>query len=354
VVPVHAVRAPITVRPKRLSSPARTLLHNPGSGSWGRRRGVIFRRFRLISTGLKFNLDADSSPWKERFGQILLFDFNNPTKGASPLMIESPQKLKFNRRQFNPHGLGSWVNADGTISLFVINHLDDYSTVERFTYNLQRPSILHHEETIKSPAFHLISDIAATGTRSFYYINAFRNRALNSILQKLEMYFSMNWGSIGHCMRHQCGKVVPGLRMPTGITMSNDKRLLYLAHSGIEAIEVYEIGEHHTLTLKQAWLVETAINNISLDPETGDLWTGGTPVFYKSFYHSRDPLVPCPSQVLHFKTNKDGKIMKMREVYSEDGNRFVSLSTAALCHSNKLLIGSAFNKAAFCEVLYSG
>ena len=57
-------------------------------------------------------------------------------------------------------------------------------------------------------------------------------------------------------------------------------------------------------------------------------------------------------QVLQFKV-KEGKILKMREVYSENGNRFVSLSTSALYFDNKLLIGSAFSRAAICDVLYA-
>lgn len=303
--------------------------------------GLVF-----ISTGLKFNTDPESIPWKDRHGQILLFDFKASTKGALPLTLEWKHQ-----NNFNPHGLGSWANGDGTYSLFVVNHLEEESVVERFTFALQQPGVLKHEETTRSHSFHLLSDVAATGSKSFYYTNSFRNRD-GGIFQKIELKFSMSWGSVGHCMRHACGKVVGGLRIPSGIAMSANKKMVYISHIGEESIEVYEIVEHHYLQQKQVWPVETAINNINVDPLTGDLWTGGTSVFYKSLIHTYDPTFPCPSQVLHFKL-RDGKIIKMREVYSEDGNRFVSLSTSALYYDNKLLIGSAFSRAAMCEVLYT-
>ena len=101
----------------------------------------------------------------------------------------------------------------------------------------------------------------------------------------------------------------------------------------------------------------TFIDNINLDPVTGNLWLAGLPRVTDFAEHSKNLSLPSPSQVLTLQLGKPSSSgeafpdYKLREVYMNDGKE-VSGSSSAIFYKDRLLIGSVFSNMVFCEVKF--
>ena len=99
------------------------------------------------------------------------------------------------------------------------------------------------------------------------------------------------------------------------------------------------------------------MDNINVDPVTGDLWLAGIPKQMELVLHSFNLSYPCPSQVITVRLGEPSTSgtaysnIEIREVYMNDGRELAS-ATAAAVHKGRLLVGSLFNNLLYCDLNY--
>ncbi|XP_010343790.1 serum paraoxonase/arylesterase 1 isoform X2 [Saimiri boliviensis] len=122
-------------------------------------------------------------------------------------------------------------------------------------------------------------------------------------------------------------------------------KYVYISELLAHKIHVYEKHANWTLTPLKSLNFNTLVDNISVDPKTGDLWVGCHPNGMKIFYNSENP--PA-SEVLQIQ-NILAEEPKVTQVYAENGT-VLQGSTVASVYKGKLLIGTVFHKALYCEL----
>ncbi|KAM5255203.1 serum paraoxonase/arylesterase 1 isoform 2-T2 [Ctenodactylus gundi] len=123
-------------------------------------------------------------------------------------------------------------------------------------------------------------------------------------------------------------------------------RYVYVAELLAHKIHVYEKHANWTLTLLKSLDFNTLVDNLSVDPETGDVWVGCHPNGIKIFFY--DEKNPPASEVIRIQ-NILTEEPKVTVVYAENGTMLQG-STVASVYKGKLLVGSVFHKALYCEL----
>ncbi|WAR23853.1 PON3-like protein [Mya arenaria] len=112
-----------------------------------------------------------------------------------------------------------------------------------------------------------------------------------------------------------------------GINASPDKKTIYVAELGTKIIHALQRDDKLTTT----WYVDSAVDNIEVNQETGDLWIGSHPV-------------------LRIKL-RGGVMTSLEEIYADDGDELTA-STVAAYGAGKVFIGSLFTQTVVCDVKY--
>ena len=103
--------------------------------------------------------------------------------------------------------------------------------------------------------------------------------------------------------------------------------------------------------------VGSFVDNINVDPVTGNLWVAAIPRPLDCTQHSQNLSHPSPSQVLEIELGKPSASgiafpdHKVREVYMNDGKE-LSFATSALVYKDRLLVGAIFTNMLYCEVKF--
>ncbi|KAI0229005.1 Serum paraoxonase/arylesterase 1 [Lamellibrachia satsuma] len=274
-------------------------------------------------------------------GNILLFDFKKPRRGAHALDIVGD----LDRSTFSPVGLSIWRDYNSnTIYIFVVNARDDRKdTVEKFRFDEKRRK-LYHLRTYRDPIFTHPDDIVATGEDSFYFTNFFMFDFEVEFLRRLSL------GNVGFYDGTRGHILLTGRSIPNGINTSPDGKYVYLAEAGGKRISVYIRESDNTLTLTQVVPLRTFVDNIDVDVVSGHLWVAGFPDDQLLVSHMPWPhTVFAPSQVLRLTLSEDSKVTDISEVYYNDG-RQISASSVAVHYRRYMLVGSIFTKLLLCEV----
>jgi len=138
---------------------------------------------------------------------------------------------------------------------------------------------------------------------------------------------------------------------PNGVAVSKDQKHLYVAMPLQEVIRIYNISGDKSLVKNADMTLLTSPDNIFVDPETGDLWTGAHPIFYEVMNHLEHPkTVSAPSQVLHIRIQGFHDRWVVTEPYANDGSTLWA-STSAVVYKDQLLIGTAFHKLMHCDIV---
>ncbi|KAI0238173.1 Serum paraoxonase/arylesterase 2 [Lamellibrachia satsuma] len=134
-------------------------------------------------------------------GNILLFDFKKPRRGAHALDIVG----YFDRSTFSPLGLSIWRDyKSNVIYLFVVNVRGNIkSTMEKFRFD-EKTRKLHHLRTITDPTLTHPNDIVATGEESFYFTNFIKFDFNEEFLRHLSL------GNVGFYDGTRGHKHIPG------------------------------------------------------------------------------------------------------------------------------------------------
>ncbi|XP_003896354.1 serum paraoxonase/arylesterase 1 [Papio anubis] len=292
----------------------------------------------FISSGLQYPGIKSFNP--NNPGKILLMDLNEEDPTVLELGITGS---KFDLSSFNPHGISTFTDEDNAVYLLVVNHPDAKSTVELFKFQEEEKSLLHLK-TIRHKLLPNLNDIVAVGPEHFYATND--HYFLDPYLRSWEMYLGLAWSYVVYYSPSEVRVVAEGLDFANGINISPDGKYVYVAELLAHKIHVYEKHANWTLTPLKSLDFNTLVDNISVDPETGDLWVGCHPNGMKVFFYDSEN--PPASEVLQIQ-NILTEEPKVTQVYAENGT-VLQGSTVASVYKGKLLIGTVFHKALYCEL----
>ncbi|CAI9718207.1 serum paraoxonase/arylesterase 1-like [Octopus vulgaris] len=275
-------------------------------------------------------------------GRILLYDMS---KDSNQEIIELELE-NFHPQRFVPHGISAWQDDNGKVTVFVVNHLVKGDQIESFEY-LPEKKALRHVTSFKDGSMRNVNDVVATSNRTFYFTNWSHYR--NFIGKLLEMLLLLPWTHVYYHDGEVYRLVAEDLVMANGIAMSNDEKFIYVACSMTKDIKVFKRDMDNRLVFHQEFMLDTLVDNISVDPE-GNIWAGCHPRFLSILSYMENFTLGSPSQVLKLEV-ENGLIKSMKEVFSNDGF-MLSGSTSASFYRNQTLIGSMLEKLVICDVLY--
>ncbi|XP_036831321.1 serum paraoxonase/arylesterase 2 [Oncorhynchus mykiss] len=232
---------------------------------------------------------------------------------------------------------------DNSVYLFVVNHPQKKTQVEIFLF-VEEDHSLVYVKTIKHEFLHSVNDIVAVGVESFYATNDhyFSGGTLNT----LEVLLAQPWSNVVYYSPEEVKVVAEGFYMANGINISPDKRHIYVADLFDHNIHVLERLESNGLAPVKVVEVGSLVDNIYVDPETGDLWIGCHPNGWKLFRN--DPEDLPGSEVIQIKDIHSEKPV-VTQVYADDGSVLIGSSVAAP-YGGKLLIGTIYQKALVCDL----
>ncbi|XP_062394692.1 serum paraoxonase/arylesterase 2-like [Sardina pilchardus] len=287
----------------------------------------------LISTGLKVQGMLSDNP-----GRIYVLDMEKDRMKP----VELRMGRGFDLESFNPHGISTYTDADGAIYLFVVNHPQHQSQVEIFRFLAEENSLVHLK-TIKHELLHSVNDIVAVGVESFYATN---DNYFTGIPAMLAMLLALPWCTVTYYSPEGVKVVADGFYMANGINISPDKKHIYVGDLTDNKVHVMERQDSNDLIPVKFMDVGTPVDNIEVDPETGDLWVGCHPNVWKFFFNNIED--PAGSEVI-----KIADILSeqptVTQVYMDDGSVLIGSSVAAT-YGGKLLIGSVFHRALCCDL----
>ncbi|XP_033051017.1 serum paraoxonase/arylesterase 2 isoform X2 [Trachypithecus francoisi] len=279
----------------------------------------------FFSAGLKFPGLHSFAP--DKLGGILMMDLKEEKPRARELRISRG----FDLASFNPHG----------ISTFIDNEFKN--TVEIFKFEEAENSLLHLK-TVKHELLPSVNDITAVGPAHFYATND--HYFSDPFLKYLETYLNLHWANVVYYSPNEVKVVAEGFDSANGINISPDNKYIYVAD--ILAHEIHVLEKHPNMNLTQLKVLEldTLVDNLSIDPSSGDIWVGCHPNGQKLFVY--DPNNPPSSEVLRIQNILSEK-PTVTTVYANNGSVLQGSSVASV-YDGKLLIGTLYHRALYCEL----
>ncbi|XP_064410878.1 serum paraoxonase/arylesterase 2 isoform X2 [Latimeria chalumnae] len=295
----------------------------------------------FISSGLKYPNLPNFFPDKP--GRLLLLDLNEPNLSPVELRISRG----FDVASFNPHGISTYIDdKDQTVYLFVVNHPKYASIVELFKFSEEDNSLVHLK-TIQHELLPSVNDIIALGPDSFYATND--HYFSNVIMGFLENLFGLKWTNVVYYSPTEVKEVATGFFMANGINISPDKKYVYIADILSHSIHVMEMHDDKTLTPVKELNIKTLVDNLDVDPSTGDIWAGCHIDGWKLFNYN--PQNPPGSEVIRIQ-NILSEDPLVTTIYANNGSVLQGSSSASI-YKRKLLVGTVFQKTLYCELTES-
>ncbi|XP_074051454.1 serum paraoxonase/lactonase 3-like isoform X1 [Macrotis lagotis] len=289
----------------------------------------------FLSTGLKYPGMPNLAPDKP--GEIFLMDLNEDKPKALALSIRN----RFDVQSFNPHGISAFIDKDNTVYLYVVNHPHKKSTVEIFQFE---GDSLIHLKTITHELLSSVNDLVVLGPEQFYATND--HYFTNDFLSQLELYLNLQWTNVIYYSPGEVKEVASGLGFANGITISPDKKYIYVAAVTSHNIHVMRRHDNWNLTQEKVLHLGTLVDNLSVDPATGDVWAGCHPNGMKLLLY--DPADPPGSEVLRIQNILSQK-PTVTVVYANNGS-ILQGSTVAAVYNQKMLVGTVFHRTLYCDL----
>lgn len=264
----------------------------------------------------------------ERVGRIYMLSLDDPALPARDITPRMP-------KGFHPHGMDLLHEADGRVSLYVVNV--DNDAIEIF--DLLPEGGAAHRETITDPSFIALNAVTVVGPRRFYLTTNDAGRS--PLHRKLEAMLHMPLTHIVYFDGVHGTPVVKWLNHCSGLVASKDGTEIYVGEGYSRRLRVYRREPSQgKLELIRNIPLHTAPDDLEVDPD-GSVWTGAHPQPYKVYRFAKDPSrPPPPSQVVRVDLAKpDAEAVEV--VFQDDGTRINSSSSAARV-GNLLLISSVF------------
>ncbi|MDT8410405.1 MAG: SMP-30/gluconolactonase/LRE family protein [Wenzhouxiangellaceae bacterium] len=247
---------------------------------------------------------------------------------------------------FRPHGISLFVDADGGESLFVVNHPGQSlfgpgpgadgpaHTIEIFE---RVGESLVQRKTLADDSMVSPNDIVAIDHQRFYFTND--HGSAPGLMRQLEDYLRLPWASVVYFDGREFHEVAGGLSYANGINVSPDGSSLYVAEVTRSRIAEYaRDADTGTLEALRRFDVGFGVDNIEIDPASGDLWLGGHVKLLTFTQHAKNADVPAPSQVARVALAHEPVV---ETVFVDDGH-LISGASVATQRNGRLLVGSVF------------
>ncbi|XP_060580724.1 serum paraoxonase/arylesterase 1-like [Ruditapes philippinarum] len=247
-----------------------------------------------------------------------------------------------------PHGISTWTDEKGKVYLYVLTHPSTEDRIEVF--KVKENNVLKYKRTITDPLFGEMNDLVVIGRDKFYITMLLHYR--DKPMRTVEYMTQSAWGAVLYYDGKKARAVIPsGLFMPNGINISPDQKMIYVSEFGKKRLLGYHRADDNLLTKAWSYDVDTMVDNIEVDQDTGELWIGCHPVTYRILDDMTNAFgLTLPSQVLRFKM-EDNMVSSVEEIYADDGSELYG-STAATYVNGKLVIGSVKAETVVCDVNY--
>ncbi|XP_073891586.1 serum paraoxonase/lactonase 3 isoform X6 [Macaca fascicularis] len=266
-------------------------------------------------------------------------DLNEQNPRAQALEISGG----FDKELFNPHGISIFIDKDHTVYLYVVNHPHMKSTVEIFKFEEQQLSLVYLK-TIKHELLKSVNDIVVLGPEQFY---ATRDHYFtNPFLSLFEMILDLRWTYVLFYSPREVKVVAKGFCSANGIAVSADQKYVYVADVAAKNIHIMEKHDNWDLTQLKVIQLGTLVDNLTVDPATGDILAGCHPNPMKLLIYN--PEDPPGSEVLRIQNVLSEK-PRVSTVYANNGSVLQGTSVASVYHG-KILIGTVFHKTLYCEL----
>ncbi|WAR23856.1 PON1-like protein, partial [Mya arenaria] len=286
----------------------------PGQCQFARKEGGT-EDLTYIGDGIF--LASGGFEWEGDVGKILSINVSGDKSVMTPLAIrDAPNIDGFMVRN---HGISAWRDPEsGTLYLYVLTHPKPVTSstdrVEVFEV-VQKGLHLRYIRTIVDPSFTFMNDLVAVGRDQFY-------------ITRYNWFRSTWWIRFAHWFHIREGAI-----------------LFYDGQHVVRAVP-----DSYFLSNEQTEYVDSGVDNIEVDQETGDLWIGSHPVTHRIVdifgWFGKLPA----AQVLRIKI-RDGVMTSLEEIYADDGDELMA-STVAAYGAGKLVIGSVFKQTVVCDVNY--
>lgn len=252
-------------------------------------------------------------------------------KEEKPRALELRVSWGFDLASFNPHGISTFID-------------DEFkNTVEIFKFQEEENSLLHLK-TIKHELLPSVNDVIAVGPSHFYATND--HYFSDPFLKYLETYLNLRWANVVYYSPEEVKLVAEGFDSANGINISPDKKYVYVADILAHEIHVLEKQPNMNLTQLKVLQLGTLVDNLSIDPSSGDIWVGCHPNGQKLFVY--DPNHPPSSEVLRIQNILSEK-PSVTTVYINNGSVLQGSSVATI-YDRKLLVGTLYQRALYCEL----
>ncbi|XP_038598090.1 serum paraoxonase/arylesterase 2-like isoform X1 [Tachyglossus aculeatus] len=291
----------------------------------------------FLSTGIRYPGIKSFAP--DSPGAILFLDLNQEDPQPRTLDIRGA----LDKDSFNPHGISAFVDSAGTVNLYVVNHPHLNTMLELFRFEADA-QILTHIKTIQHPLLYSVNDLVALGPDRFYATND--HYFTQPLLAQLELFLGLSWTNVVFSSPEGIKMVAQGFTLANGIAISPDHKFLYVADFGGQNIHVLERHGDWNLTLHKVLELGTLVDNLFVDPSTGDVWAGCHLSVMKLFNY--DPEDPPGSEVLRIQDILSAK-PTVTTVFADNGSLLQGSSVAAV-FGRKLLIGTVFQRALACHL----
>ncbi|KAI9320342.1 hypothetical protein DFJ73DRAFT_316682 [Zopfochytrium polystomum] len=261
------------------------------------------------------------------------------------------------------HGLSVHYDAAadaGTVHLFVVNHHSrNASSVEVLRHAVGSAAVTHVKTVDGGGLFRSINDVTAVSATSFYVTND-RHHKPGTVMALLEFVAVRPWGYVVFWdgEKDEAKVVAKNLVFPNGIGASSDGAFVFVAEHQTGYLHVFERRRNGNLAFKEKLYLGHIMDNIEVDPATGDIFVAGAlyiaQLFQMGFTKKSDIPVAAVVSRVTANTGEDrfyGRTFKAEVVLQGNGTVLSGISTASMSRKHgKLLVGAfAGNGIHICE-----
>ena len=263
--------------------------------------------------------------------------------------LSEPVNMKPNAgNDFRPHGVALHVDDVGRETLFVVNHpgaplFADSAGHDGPDHTIEIFDVidgeLSHRETVSDTLLISPNDVIAIDHERFYFTNDLGSAS--GFRRTLEGYLRLPWSNVVYFDAEVFQVVADGLTYANGINLSPDGRYLYVAEVTRKRVREYRRDPATgSLEEKRRLKVGFGVDNIEVDPVSGDLWIGGHVKLLSFVRHMNNPAVKAPSQVVRIVLSRDD--YRITTEFMDDG-ALISGASVGAPYPGGLLIGSVFD-----------
>lgn len=232
-------------------------------------------------------------------GSIYVLDLKQATPAPYRLPISGDAD-----HHFHPHGI-SLLYVGGELFLYVVCHVPGPDEVRVFRVRFERdsPVELEWRRTLRHPLIAQNANdihVRKIDDEVTLYVTILGGAKQGTVASLFEMFTKRAWSSVIRCndqVGMKCEVFASDLPACNGINSSPDGKLLYVALTLAHKVHVYSDAGRLLAEVD----TDSGVDNIDVDPGTGDLYIGAHPNLLAFIQHKDNAAESSPSQVLRMR-----------------------------------------------------